>query len=113
MSGGQTLKKSWVTPSGRIESTIMTNTPHLLETCLESGPMTQEQMAEALAGQARVPVVMAIISKLEHCINDLRNETETPGADSRLRDEKSGAIHEMKLLRLWLIQSTAQEKLSG
>ena len=88
----------------------MSTTPHLLETCQESGTMTQEQMAEALAGQARVPAVMAIISKLEHAISDLRNQTETPGADSRLRDEKSGAIHEIKVLRLWLIECTARER---
>lgn len=88
-------------------------TPHLLETCQEGGTLTELQMREALAGHARHPLIQAIVSKLEYDISNLRDQTETPGTPAQQRDEKSGAIHELKVFRRWLIEVTAREMAVG
>jgi len=82
----------------------MSTDTRLLETCIEGGPLTAEDIQRKLAGTANTPAMKAVVSKLEYFISDLRDNSETPGTDPQARHELSGAIYHLKRLRRELLQ---------
>ena len=71
----------------------------LIETCLESGSMTQEQIETALKGTRHWPATRAIVSLIEAYLADAAVEAEARGQDPRIRDECCGARRWLKELR--------------
>ncbi len=71
----------------------------LIETCLESGAMTQEQIETALKGTRHWPATLAFVSLIEAYLADAAKEAEVRGQDPRIRDECCGARRWLKELR--------------
>lgn len=80
--------------------------PTLIETCLELGPLTEDQIAEALAGTANHRHIKAIISWLEYKIGTEHTTVTTRGASAQTRDESAGAADALKALRREIIGFT-------
>jgi len=75
------------------------NTPILVETCLELGSLTEDQVAEALAGSANHKHIKAIISWIEFKIGAEHEVVTTRCCDPQLRAEACGAAGALKGLR--------------
>lgn len=75
------------------------NTPRLIESCLESGAMTEEQMRTALKGTRHWPAVRAMVSLIETYLAAAGEEGEVRGQEARIRDECAGARRWLKDLR--------------
>lgn len=73
--------------------------PALIETCLESGAMTEAQIREALKGTRHWPSIRAVVSLMEAYLADAANEAEVRGQEARIRDECCGARRWLKDLR--------------
>lgn len=82
----------------------------MIETCLEGGPLTREEISQALAGKAAHPELKAVISWLEYRIGELREQSEAAGTEARARDELCGAARELKLVRRELLEFVATPK---
>lgn len=80
--------------------------PLLIETCLELGHLSEDQVTEALAGTANHPHIKAIISWLEYRIGTEHATVTTRGLATQQRDESAGAADALKLLRTELIAFT-------
>jgi hypothetical protein len=70
--------------------------PVLIETCLEGGALSEEEIAAALRGKATSTEVKAIISLIERFIG---NAHTTAQNDRTQRDEACGAASWLKDLR--------------
>lgn len=71
----------------------------LIETCLESGSMTHEQIETALKGTRHWPATRAFVSLIEAYLADASVEAEARGQEPRIRDECCGARRWLKELR--------------
>lgn len=78
----------------------------LVETCMESGPMTIEQIDRALAGTKDRQEMRAVMSLVECYIGIAHAETTKRGQDARVRDEAAGAANYLKSLRDDLLEKT-------
>ena len=81
-------------------------TPTLIETCLELGPLTESEIAEALAGSANHRHIKAIISWLEYKIGTEHTTLSTRGMTAETRHESAGAADALKTLRREIIAFT-------
>ena len=73
--------------------------PTLIETCLELGPLTETEIAEALAGSANHPHIKAIISWLEFKIGTEHDTLSKRGLTADTRHESAGAADALKAIR--------------
>lgn len=71
----------------------------LIETCLELGTLTEDQVTEALAGTANSPSIKAIISWIEYKIGTEHATLSTRGLSAETRHESAGAADALKALR--------------
>ncbi len=79
----------------------------LIETCLEDGALTDEEIVRALAGKTSLPEVKAIISLIENAIANVRRGAETHQGVTR--DEFCGAARELREMRTRLVAATASK----
>jgi transcription initiation factor IIE alpha subunit len=79
----------------------------LIETCLEDGALTDEEIVQALAGKTSLPEVKAIISLIENAIANVRRGAETHQGVHR--DEFCGAARELRAVRTRLVAATASK----
>ena len=78
----------------------MTDKPTtLIETCLEAGPMTEEQIETALAGTRHWAQMRAVVSLAETYLAQIADEAEVRGQEPRIRDEACGARRWFKEFR--------------
>lgn len=93
------------------------NTPRLIETCLEGGSLTEQQIQKALQGQVRHPMAAAVISFIEWKIGCERNIAEARGQEAQTRTEACAAAAALVDLRAELLNylrtGTDQEEKSG
>jgi hypothetical protein len=75
----------------------MTDNPLLIETCMEGGSKTAEEVLRTLKGKAALPEIKAVVSMLEHAIAVARNRSEA--ARGVERDEFCGAARELREVR--------------
>jgi hypothetical protein len=75
----------------------MTDNPLLIETCMEGGSKTAEEVLRTLKGKAALPEIKAVVSLLEHAIAVARNGSEA--ARGVERDEFCGAARELREVR--------------
>lgn len=71
----------------------------LIETCLEGGQLTEAQVRAALAGTAKFPQVIAMLSWIEYQIGKQRDMSEVRGQSHQTRDEACGAALALRELR--------------
>jgi hypothetical protein len=76
----------------------------LIETCLEGGPLTEEEIREALRGQVRGSVAGAVVSWIECSIANERAAAEVRGCDPQLRVEACAAAGALINLRAELLE---------
>lgn len=79
----------------------------LVETCLEDGSLTDDQIVAALAGKTSLPEVKAVISLIENAIANVRRGAETHQGVAR--DEFCGAARELREVRARLVAATASK----
>lgn len=89
----------------RTEETTM-----LIETCLETGPMTAAEIAGALEGTRERKELRAVMSLVECFIAEARAEANVRGQEGRIRDEACGAGRYLQDLRRELIEVTRERK---
>lgn len=80
----------------------------LIETCMEAGPMSEEDIKEALANTRHWPAMRAIVSLLEFYISQAHGEATARGQDPQKRAEACGAADYLKTLRADIIEKTAE-----
>jgi hypothetical protein len=78
----------------------------LIETCLETGPMTDAEMREVLADTRERVEIRAVMSLLECYIAEAGAEADARGVETRVRDEACGARRMLKELRAEMIEMT-------
>lgn len=78
----------------------------LIETCLETGPLTDAEIREVLAGTRERAEIRAVMSLLECYIAEAGAEADARGVETRLRDEACGARRMLKELRAEVIEMT-------
>ena len=78
----------------------------LIETCLETGAMTEAEIREVLAGTRERVEIRAMMSLLECYIAEAGAEADGRGVETRLRDEACGARRLLKELRAEVIDMT-------
>jgi hypothetical protein len=83
-------------------------TQPLLETCMEGGSLTEVEIREALAGQIRQPVALAVISFLEWKITCERATAEARGQDAQTRVESCAAASVLIEVRAGLLEYLRQ-----
>ena len=71
----------------------------LIESCLELGSLTEDQVLDALAGTANHPHIKAIISWIEYKIGTEHATLSTRGLTAETRHEAAGAADALKALR--------------
>jgi hypothetical protein len=79
-------------------------TNRLIETCMEGGPLTEAAIDEALKGQLRQGVALAVISWIEYSIANERALAEARGIDAQTRTEACAAANALVTLRSELLQ---------
>ncbi len=82
--------------------------PVLIETCMEAGPLTIDQIDDALSGTKDRRELKAVMSLVEYYISAAHSEATVRGQDPNLRAEAAGAAHYLKLLRSDLIDKTKE-----
>ena len=80
----------------------------LIETIIEGGALTEQEIRKALAGHGGDPKVKAIISMIEFAIGGAHDESEGPGA--ALRDEACGAARHLRLLRTRVMEMLPSDR---
>jgi len=65
----------------------------------ESGPLTDEEITQALAGKLRSGEARAFVSLIESFITNQRQVLEARGVKAQDRDEAAGAVDTLKELR--------------
>lgn len=78
----------------------------LIETIIEGGALTDEEIRKALAGKAGLPEVKALISMIEFAIGGAHDEAELAATAMR-RDEACGAARHLRLLRTRVVEMVA------
>lgn len=81
----------------------------LVETCMESGPMTEAQIDETLAGTKERKEMRAVMSLVECFIGEAHAESRVRGQEQRIRDEANGAARFLCDLRDQLIDKTREK----
>lgn len=84
-------------------------TLQLIETCLEAGPMTEREIADALAGTRERKEMLAVMSLLECFIAQAHEECRVRGQEARIRDEAAGAARYLIDLRAELIAKATEK----
>ncbi len=82
----------------------------LVETCMESGPLTEDQIADALEATHETRELRAVMSLIECFIAEAHAEMTQRGQEARIRDEAAGAARFLKDLRADVIRLTARKK---
>jgi len=82
--------------------------PVLIETCMEAGPMTIDQIDDALSNTKDWKELKAVMSLVEYYIGAAHSEATVRGQDPTIRSEAAGAAHYLKLLRSDLIDKTKE-----
>lgn len=82
----------------------------LIETCMEAGPLTEGQIADALEATHDTREMRAVMSLLECFIGEAHAEMTVRNQEPRIRDEASGAARYLKDLRADIIRLTARKK---
>jgi hypothetical protein len=77
--------------------------PQLIETCLEAGPMTEREIADALAGTRERKEMQAVMSLIECFIAQAHEECRVRGQAENIRTEAAGAARYLIELRLEMI----------
>jgi len=67
--------------------------PVLVETCMEAGPMTIDQIDDALSNTKDRRELKAVMSLVEYYISAAHSEATVRGQDPNLRAEAAGAAH--------------------
>jgi len=83
--------------------------PQLIETCLEAGPMTEREIAEALAGTRERKEMQAVMSLIECFIAQAHEECRKRGQEARIRDEAAGAARYLIDLRDEMIAKATEK----
>lgn len=82
----------------------------LIETCLETGHMTEGEIAGALEGTKERKEMRAVISLIECFIAEAHTEATARGQEGRVRDEACGGARFLKDLRAEVIELTRERK---
>lgn len=82
----------------------------LIETCLETGHLTEAEIAEALEGTKERKELRAVMSLVECFIAEAHAEATLRGVDKQVRDEACGGARFLKELREELIELTRERK---
>lgn len=82
----------------------------LIETIIEGGPLTEDEIREVLAGKKNQPEVKAILSMVEFAIGSAHDESETAGQDRTVRDEACGAARHLRVLRARILDMLPSER---
>jgi len=78
----------------------------LIETCLETGAMSEAEIRAALSDTRERVEIRAVMSLVECYIAEAGSVADARGVETRLRDEACGARRTLKELRAEIIEMT-------